>query len=98
MHWARGRDAAGRVLEGVVEAGMLHPRAALGSKEAAGEAVAMADLSPLPPVVPGAFYGLWNNSRAAAEKNGLTAPPHPLWFLKPPSALAGPGARHPCRF
>jgi 2-keto-4-pentenoate hydratase/2-oxohepta-3-ene-1,7-dioic acid hydratase in catechol pathway len=42
--------------------------------------------------VPGKFIGLWNNFKAAAERNGLDTPAHPLYFLKPASSLAGPGA------
>lgn len=46
----------------------------------------------LPPCVPGKFIGLWNNFHAAAERNGQSIPAHPLFFLKPLSSLAGPGA------
>jgi len=60
-----------------------------------GAAIALADLTLLPPVVPGKFIGLWNNFKAAAEKNGHDHPAHPLYFLKPDSALSGPGATVP---
>jgi 2-keto-4-pentenoate hydratase/2-oxohepta-3-ene-1,7-dioic acid hydratase in catechol pathway len=92
MKWARGKTGAGEIVTGVIEGGALHPRAGLGSEETAGEAVALSALTLLPPVVPGKFIGLWNNFKAAAEKNGNDHPTHPLWFLKADTSLAGPGA------
>ncbi|WP_284265370.1 fumarylacetoacetate hydrolase family protein [Roseicyclus amphidinii] len=92
MKWARGKTGAGEIVTGVIEGEALHPRAGLGSDDAAGEAVALAELTLLPPVVPGKFIGLWNNFKAAAEKNGNDHPTHPLWFLKADTSLAGPGA------
>jgi 2-keto-4-pentenoate hydratase/2-oxohepta-3-ene-1,7-dioic acid hydratase in catechol pathway len=92
MKWARGRTATGEIVTGVIEGDALHPRAALGADEATGEAIALSDLTLLPPVVPGKFIGLWNNYKAAAEKGGNEHPTHPLWFLKADTSLAGPGA------
>lgn len=92
MQWARIRTGDGRVLTGVLGDGALSPRAGLGSAEAAGPDEPMAGATLLPPCEPGKFIGLWNNFAAAAEKNGLSRPPHPLWFLKPSTSLAGPGA------
>ncbi|MGY6632340.1 MAG: fumarylacetoacetate hydrolase family protein [Alkalilacustris sp.] len=92
MQWARVRTRDGRVCVGVLDGDRLLPKAALGASEAAGEAVALADAQLLPPCVPGKFFGLWNNFHAAAEKNGWSVPEHPLYFLKPATALAGPGA------
>lgn len=43
----------------------------------------------LPPSVPTKIIGLWNNYRAAADKNGWQAPAEPLYFLKSPSSAAG---------
>lgn len=92
MKWARIETADGRVLTGIVEDGMLHPRDALGSDKSDGDAVPLSNATLLPPCVPGKFIGLWNNFHAAAERNGLNIPEHPLYFLKPNSALAGPRA------
>jgi 2-keto-4-pentenoate hydratase/2-oxohepta-3-ene-1,7-dioic acid hydratase in catechol pathway len=91
MKWARGQTAAGEIVTGVIEGEALHPRAGLGADEAAGNAIALSDLTLLPPVVPGKFIGLWNNFKAAAEKAGNDHPTHPLWFLKADTCLAGPG-------
>jgi len=41
-----------------------------------------------PPCVPGKIVGLWNNFRAAAEKNGWAHPAEPLYFLKSPGSAA----------
>ena len=92
MQWARMRISDGTEIVGVIEGDMLAPRTALGADSPAGEPVALVDGTLLPPVVPGKFFGLWNNFHAAAEKNGWAIPEHPLYFLKPISSLAGPGA------
>jgi 2-keto-4-pentenoate hydratase/2-oxohepta-3-ene-1,7-dioic acid hydratase in catechol pathway len=92
MLWARIETGDGRILTGVVEGDHLTPRAALGADEAAGAPVALEGARMLAPCVPSKFVCLWNNFHAAAEKNGWTPPEHPLFLLKPPSALSGPGA------
>lgn len=43
------------------------------------------------PCEPRALVALWNNFRAAAEKNGWARPAEPLWFLKAPSCHAAHG-------
>ena len=43
----------------------------------------------LPPCLPGKIIGLWNNFRAAAEKNGWATPTEPLYFLKSPGSAIG---------
>lgn len=92
MIWARGTTDSGAVLTGIIEDDHLHPRTALGADSPAGAPVPLSGVRMLAPVVPGAFYGLWNNFHAAAEKNGWTPPEHPLWFLKPSACVTGPGA------
>ena len=57
-----------------------------------GERLPAADATLLPPCVPGKFIGLWNNFRAAAEKNGAAIPAEPLYFLKPATSYATHGA------
>lgn len=93
MLWARVRNSKGENLTGVTEDGFLYPRTSLGSNEAAGEAIAMADVTLLAPCEPSKFIGLWNNFHAVAEKQNLSIPEHPLFFLKPSSSLAGLGAK-----
>jgi 2-keto-4-pentenoate hydratase/2-oxohepta-3-ene-1,7-dioic acid hydratase in catechol pathway len=58
---------------------------------ATGETVAHEDVRLLTPCVPGKFIALWNNSRAAAEKQGLEQPEYPLFFLKPSMTYLAPG-------
>jgi 2-keto-4-pentenoate hydratase/2-oxohepta-3-ene-1,7-dioic acid hydratase in catechol pathway len=59
-----------------------------GEPTAVGAAVPVQGLSWLPPCVPGKIIGLWNNFRAAAEKNGWATPAEPLYFLKSPHSAA----------
>ncbi len=91
MKWARARGADGAELVGVIEGESLHPKEGLGADQGTGTPLPLADLTLLPPVVPGKFIGLWNNFKAAAEKAGNPHPAHPLWFLKAATSLAGPG-------
>ncbi|MFK7755111.1 MAG: fumarylacetoacetate hydrolase family protein [Sedimentitalea sp.] len=92
MKWARGKTADGTEVTGVITDDMLQPRAALGSTSVTGEAIALDALTLLAPVVPGKFFGLWNNFKAAAEKGGMEHPEHPLYFLKSDTSLSGHGA------
>lgn len=43
------------------------------------------------PVEPTKIIGLWNNLRAAAQKQGRSEPCEPLYFFKPPSCVLAPG-------
>ncbi|MGY9048692.1 hypothetical protein P775_18590 [Puniceibacterium antarcticum] len=92
MEWARATCADGRIITGVIRGDALHPRAHLGAEEDTGAPEPLANLTLLPPCTPAKFIGLWNNFHAAAERNGWTPPDHPLYFLKPDTALSGPGA------
>ena len=61
-----------------------------------GEVLPLAGLALLPPVrAPGKIVGLWNNFRAAAQKNGWAEPAEPLYFLKSPGSLLAPGGTIP---
>jgi 2-keto-4-pentenoate hydratase/2-oxohepta-3-ene-1,7-dioic acid hydratase in catechol pathway len=55
------------------------------------QTLALADVELLAPCVPGKMIGLWNNFRAAAEKNQWAAPAEPLYFLKSPGSAIGHG-------
>ena len=92
MHWARIRSSDGSVMTGVIEGDCFRPRAALGSEEASGAAMDLSVVTLLAPCIPGKFIGLWNNFHAAAKRNDFATPEHPLYFLKPDTALSGPGA------
>ncbi|MBX9698797.1 MAG: fumarylacetoacetate hydrolase family protein, partial [Acetobacteraceae bacterium] len=58
----------------------------------AGEALPPEMVTLLAPVRPRHFVGLWNNYHALAEKAGNAIPETPLWFLKAPGSIVGPGA------
>ena len=60
----------------------------LETPRATGERLGLADLEWLAPCRPGKIIGLWNNFRAAAEKNGWAQPAEPLYFLKASSSVA----------
>lgn len=62
-----------------------------GVSQPTGQVLALTGLHWLPPCRPGKIIGLWNNFRAAAEKNGWAQPHEPLWFLKAPSSLSAHG-------
>ncbi len=53
-----------------------------------GKKLALSDLQLLSPCVPGKLLALWNNFRAAAEKNTWATPEEPLYFVKPNNTYA----------
>ena len=69
--------------------------AMFGTPLAMGSVVALAEVELLAPCVPGKIIGLWNNFRAAAEKNGWARPTEPLYFMKSTGSLAAPGQAIP---
>lgn len=92
MTWGRIQTADGRVLSGILSETELQPMAGFASTTPAGPSLPLADATLLAPCQPGKFIGLWNNYRAAAEKNGNAIPTTPLWFLKPDTSVVGHGA------
>jgi 2-keto-4-pentenoate hydratase/2-oxohepta-3-ene-1,7-dioic acid hydratase in catechol pathway len=64
----------------------IHSGEMFGAHQATGEFVALEGLQWLTPCSPGKIIGLWNNFRAAAEKNQWAIPPEPLYFLKATSS------------
>lgn len=87
--WARieiaGQPHLGRV-EG--ETIHLHEGTPFAPGPATGETVPAGEARWLIPVEPTKMVALWNNFRAAAEKNGWAIPAEPLTFLKAPSSFA----------
>jgi 2-keto-4-pentenoate hydratase/2-oxohepta-3-ene-1,7-dioic acid hydratase in catechol pathway len=67
---------------------------------AIGQTVGLADVTLLTPCVPSKLIALWNNSRSAAEKQGLDQPEYPLFFVKPPNTYlpAGGVIRKPASY
>lgn len=56
-----------------------------------GETLVLAETTLLPPCAPSKIVALWNNSKSAAEKQGLEQPADPLFFLKGPNTYLAPG-------
>lgn len=92
MKWLRFRHGGAEgfgVLDG--EQVRVHEGSMFDAPRTTGATLALAGLQLLAPCRPGKVVGLWNNFRAAAEKNGWAAPAEPLYFLKSPGSVIGPG-------
>ncbi len=87
--WVRYEGGFGVLADATVTP---HTGDMFGDSAPAGDAVPLAALSLLPPVVPGTFIGLWNNFHALAAKLGQAIPETPLYFLKAGSSIIAPGA------
>jgi 2-keto-4-pentenoate hydratase/2-oxohepta-3-ene-1,7-dioic acid hydratase in catechol pathway len=83
--------------DGVGEHGSVtvHAGDMFDEPQSTDERLDAAGLEWLAPCRPGKIVGMWNNFRAAAEKNGWAAPSEPLYFLKAPSSVIGQGAAIP---
>ena len=87
MKWLRF-DHQGLPTWGTLEAEGVrrHEGDPFQGSRATDEVVPIEGLKWLTPGAPGKIIGLWNNFRAAAEKNGWATPAEPLYFLKSPGA------------
>jgi len=63
----------------------------LGGIDDARETVALASVQPLPPVYPSKIVAIGLNYKDHAAERNKPVPAEPLMFLKPPSAVIGPG-------
>ncbi len=96
--WVRyAHEDAGGTTEGfgtlLGEAGIQpHEGDMFGAARPVGAPIPLGAARLLAPVRPLRFVGLWNNYRALAEKQGNAIPESPLWFLKSPGSVIGPGA------
>lgn len=81
--WVRF-EQAGQIRAGALvgEEIVVHRGAIFGDPEPTGERIPLADARLATPCTPGKFLGLWNNFHQRAEKEGLSRPPHPLYFVK----------------
>ena len=68
---------------------LCHTGEMFGITQANGQSLPLAELEIQPPCVPGKLIGLWNNFRAAADKNGWAVPDEPLYFMKSPGSVIG---------
>ena len=90
--WAR-IEHEGRPRIGIVDGEVvrLHEGTLFEPGVATGETVPAAEARWLTPTTPTKMVALWNNFRAAAEKNGWAIPSEPLTFIKTPNAFAAHG-------
>ena len=79
------------VCTGVLEQDQVrrHAGPAFADFNPIGDAIPAGNVQWLAPCEPGKIIGLWNNFRAAAEKNGWAHPAEPLYFLKSPGSATG---------
>jgi 2-keto-4-pentenoate hydratase/2-oxohepta-3-ene-1,7-dioic acid hydratase in catechol pathway len=92
MKWLRFRHGGAEgvgVLDG--ERVQVHEGSMFAAPRPTGQTLALAEVELLAPCRPGKIVGLWNNFRAAAEKNGWAVPAEPLYFLKSSGSVIGPG-------
>ena len=92
MKWLRFRHGGAEGF-GVLAGDMVqvHEGSMFDLSRSTGANLALAEVDILAPCRPGKIVGLWNNFRAAAEKNGWATPAEPLYFLKSPGSVIGPG-------
>jgi 2-keto-4-pentenoate hydratase/2-oxohepta-3-ene-1,7-dioic acid hydratase in catechol pathway len=92
LHWVRFRTPEGREGFGTLEEGGIleHEGNMFATPRSTGRQIAPDTCKLLSPCVPTKMVALWNNFHALAAKIGKQAPPHPLFFLKSTSSLAGP--------
>lgn len=86
--WAR-IEHGGQARVGVVEGEIirLHEGGLFDPGAATGETVSAAQAHWLTPTEPTKMVALWNNFRAASEKNGWAIPAEPLTFIKTPNSF-----------
>jgi 2-keto-4-pentenoate hydratase/2-oxohepta-3-ene-1,7-dioic acid hydratase in catechol pathway len=87
--WARLElDAHARI--GIVDGDTIHLHRGdlFDAPSPTGESLPLAEARFLTPTQPTKIVALWNNYRAAAEKNGWAIPTEPLYFIKTPNAFA----------
>ncbi len=96
MKWMRYRHDG---LEGFglldVDQVLVHAGDLFDAPRATGERLDVAAVEWRVPCRPGKIIGLWNNFRAAAEKNGWARPDEPLYFLKATSSALAHAADIP---
>jgi 2-keto-4-pentenoate hydratase/2-oxohepta-3-ene-1,7-dioic acid hydratase in catechol pathway len=90
--WVRF-DLAGREGFGRLDGAQVHVHRGelFDAPQPTEERLALADVRLLAPVRPGKILALWNNYAQLAAKLGLATPPEPLYFMKSPGSVIGPG-------
>ncbi|MER2266247.1 fumarylacetoacetate hydrolase family protein [Methylobacterium oxalidis] len=90
--WLRYRHAGtegfGRVEGETVD---VHTGDLFGEARPTGQTLPLPEVTPDLPCRPAKLIALWNNFRAMAEKQGLSHPETPLFFIKPQNSYAAHG-------
>ena len=73
----------------------VHTGELFGAHQPSGQTLQRAEVTLGLPCKVGKVLALWNNFRAAAEKNGWAPPAEPLYFMKTPNSLAAHGSVTP---
>ncbi|MBB5503227.1 fumarylacetoacetate hydrolase family protein [Paraburkholderia sp. MM5384-R2] len=91
--WIRFRLADGQMGFGVQERHRVteYEGDMFGDAVPSGNVLSRDDVTLLNPCVPTKVVALWNNFHALSEKLGKAAPSHPLFLIKPPTSVIGPG-------
>lgn len=91
--WIRFRRADGQTGFGVQESHRVtaYEGDMFGDAAPTGNVLSRDDITLLNPCVPTKIVALWNNFHALSEKLGKAVPSHPLFLIKPPSSVIGPG-------
>jgi 2-keto-4-pentenoate hydratase/2-oxohepta-3-ene-1,7-dioic acid hydratase in catechol pathway len=82
----------GAIRFGSVEGEIVQPHAGdfFAGPTPDGAPLPLASITPVAPLRPRQFIGLWNNFHALAEKQGNAIPEFPLYFLKSPTSIISP--------
>jgi len=89
MKWLRfahqGRVGLGQLVGDTLH---VHEGHLFENPQPTGETLPLSEVEILAPCHPGKVLALWNNFKAAAEKNGWSTPSEPLYFLKSPNSYS----------
>jgi 2-keto-4-pentenoate hydratase/2-oxohepta-3-ene-1,7-dioic acid hydratase in catechol pathway len=82
-----------RILYGVLKEEILHPISGsiFGKFQVGERGLSISRVNLLPPLEPTKIVGVGRNYGAHSREMGNPLPKEPLLFLKPPSAVLGPG-------
>jgi 2-keto-4-pentenoate hydratase/2-oxohepta-3-ene-1,7-dioic acid hydratase in catechol pathway len=91
--WIRFQLAHGHIGIGVLENDRIteYEGDMFGDPVRSGNVLRLDDVTLRSPCVPTKVVALWNNFHALSGKLGKAAPSHPLFLIKPPLSVIGPG-------
>ncbi|RQR33653.1 MULTISPECIES: fumarylacetoacetate hydrolase family protein [unclassified Burkholderia] len=91
--WIRFQAANGSVGFGLLEDDCVaeYRGDMFGDAEPTGACHPLDDVTRLSPCIPSKVIALWNNFYALAAKLDKAPPTHPLFLIKPPMSVIGPG-------